>query len=48
MALRVDLLLKITKVAITIVTKRHCIPVAQIQRIEVGQGQKVINQLLTN
>ena len=32
MALRVDLLLKIkiTKVVITMVTKRHCIPVAQI------------------
>ena len=30
MALRVDLLLKITKVVITMATKRHCIPVAQI------------------
>ena len=30
MALRVDLLLKITKVVITMVTKRLCIPVAQI------------------
>ncbi len=30
MALRVDLLLKITKVVITMVIKRLCIPVAQI------------------
>ena len=30
MALRVDLLLKITKVVTTMVTKRPCIPVAQI------------------
>ena len=30
MALRVDLLLKITKVVTTMITKRPCIPVAQI------------------
>ena len=30
MALRVDLLLKITKLVITMVTKGHCIPVAQV------------------
>ena len=30
MALRVDLLLKITKVVITMITKRPCMPVAQI------------------
>ncbi len=30
MALRVDLLLKITKLVITMVTKRHWIPVAQV------------------